>query len=178
MTLSPGMASPSLKAPPEASGRELVAGPTRQLTLATRSASRHLGTRIARALVPGDLVILDGGLGTGKTFLARAILRAAGATVRVSSPTFVLAQEYETPRGAFVHADLYRLLDADARLEMEVARLGLYERRRGGAVVLVEWGSSAVSALGGDPSLVVSLSIAGPTSREAALSGVRADGIV
>jgi|HubBroStandDraft_1064217.scaffolds.fasta_scaffold311908_2 tRNA threonylcarbamoyladenosine biosynthesis protein TsaE len=128
--------------------------------------------------MPGDLVILDGGLGAGKTFLARAILRAAGASARVSSPTFVLVQEYETSKGSFVHADLYRLLDAETSLEAEVARLGLYERRRDGAVVLVEWGSSAISTLGGDPSLVISLSIAGATARAAALSGPRADGIV
>jgi tRNA threonylcarbamoyladenosine biosynthesis protein TsaE len=128
--------------------------------------------------MPGDLVILDGGLGVGKTFLARAILRAAGATARVSSPTFMLVQEYETRKGAFVHADLYRLLDAATSLDVEVARLGLYERRRGGAVVLVEWGSSAISALGGDASLVISLSIAGATARAAAVSGPRADGIV
>jgi tRNA threonylcarbamoyladenosine biosynthesis protein TsaE len=123
-------------------------------------------------------VVLDGGLGAGKTFLARAILRAAGASARVSSPTFVLAQEYETPKGAFVHADLYRLLDAKTSIEVEVARLGLYERRRDGAVVLVEWGSSAISTLGGDPSLVIFLSISGATARAAALSGPRAGGIV
>ena len=84
--------------------------PARRLTLATRRASSRLGAAIARVLEPGDLVILDGGLGVGKTFLVRAILRAAGASARVTSPTFVLAQEYETPKGAFMHADLYRLL--------------------------------------------------------------------
>jgi tRNA threonylcarbamoyladenosine biosynthesis protein TsaE len=129
-------------------------------------------------LEPGDLVILDGGLGVGKTFLARAILRAAGTSARVSSPTFVLVQEYETPNGAFLHADLYRLLDGETSIEVEVARLGLYDRRRDGAVVLVEWGSSAISTLGGDASLVISLSIAGATARAAVLSGPRADGIV
>ena len=123
-------------------------------------------------------MILDGGLGVGKTFLARAILRAVGAGVRVSSPTFVLAQEYETPRGAFVHADLYRLLDVSSSLEMEVERLGLRERRREGAVVLVEWGMPAIAALGGAPSLVVSLAIDGATARVATLSGPRAGGIV
>jgi tRNA threonylcarbamoyladenosine biosynthesis protein TsaE len=133
---------------------------------------------MARVLIAGDLVLLDGDLGAGKTFLARAILSALGVTARVTSPTFVLANEYATPRGAFVHADLYRLLDGGASLEAEVARLGLYERRREGAVVLVEWGAPAVSALGGEPSLVVSLSIEGPTARVATLSGPRSDGIV
>jgi tRNA threonylcarbamoyladenosine biosynthesis protein TsaE len=155
-----------------------VTEPARRLTLETRRASRQLGDRIARVLEPGDLVILDGGLGAGKTFLARAILRSAGAGVRVSSPTFVLAQEYETPKGAFVHADLYRLLDASTRLEVEVERLGLRERRREGAVVLVEWGTPAIAALGGAPSLIVSMAIGGATARVATLSGPRAGGIV
>ena len=152
--------------------------PARRLTLATRRASRRLGAHIARVLEPGDLVILDGGLGVGKTFLARAILRAAGAGARVSSPTFVLVQEYETPKGTFVHADLYRLLDRSTSLETEVGRLGLLERRREGAVVLVEWGTPAISVLGEAPSLVVLLAIGGATSRVATLSGPRAGGIL
>jgi tRNA threonylcarbamoyladenosine biosynthesis protein TsaE len=152
--------------------------PSRQLTLATRAASRRLGVEIARAVRPGDLVILEGGLGAGKTFLARAIVRSAGAKARVNSPTFLLAQEYDTPKGTFVHADMYRLLDRGAGIHAEVARLGLYERRREGAIVLVEWGASALSALGGAPSLVVSLAIVGPTERAATVSGSRADDIV
>jgi tRNA A37 threonylcarbamoyladenosine biosynthesis protein TsaE len=105
-------------------------------------------------------------------------LRSVGADARVGSPTFVLAQEYATPKGLFVHVDLYRLLDARANLETEIARLGLYALRRDGAVLVVEWGTAAVAALGGDPSLVVSLSIEGADARAATLSGARADGIV
>jgi tRNA threonylcarbamoyladenosine biosynthesis protein TsaE len=149
-----------------------------RLALATRRASRRLGAQIARVLEPGDLVILEGGLGAGKTFMARAILRAAGAGARVGSPTFVLVQEYETPKRVFVHADLFRLLDGPTNLEAEVARLGLYERRREGAIVMVEWGTTAIALLGGEPSLVVALSIAGATARAVTLSGPRADGIL
>jgi len=172
------MARPSPKAPPDDEGSERVTELARRLDLATRRASRDLGARVARVLEPGDLVLLDGGLGAGKTFLARAILRSAGAAARISSPTFVLAQEYETPKGPFVHADLYRLLDGAASIDVEVARLGLYERRSEGAVVIVEWGSSAIAALGGDPSLVVSLAIGGASARVATLSGPRAGGIL
>jgi tRNA threonylcarbamoyladenosine biosynthesis protein TsaE len=123
-------------------------------------------------------VVLEGGLGAGKTFLVRAILRAAGAGDRVTSPTFVLAQEYETPKGLFVHADLYRLIGGRVSLAAEVARLGLHDRRREGAVVVAEWGAAGVEALGGEPSLVVTLSIEGSNSRAAALSGPRAGDIV
>jgi len=145
-------------------------------TLRSRRDTRRLGAAIARALEAGDLAILSGDLGAGKTFLVRAIARALGVGGTVTSPTFALVQEYATPRAPLVHADLYRLRGPG--LAAEVARLGLRERRREGAILLVEWGEEAAEALGGEPSLVVSLAIAGERERVAALSGPRADGIV
>ena len=120
--------------------------------LPTRRATTHLGARIAAELRGGDLVVLDGPLGAGKTFLTRAICRALGlpAEERVTSPTFTLVNEYETvPK--IVHADLYRLGGADAVLE-----LGLDEARADGCAVLVEWGRPYAAELGGD-GLVVEL---------------------
>jgi tRNA threonylcarbamoyladenosine biosynthesis protein TsaE len=146
--------------------------------LHTRRDTRRLGVAIARALSPGDLVVLSGDLGAGKTFLVRSIARALGVASAVTSPTFTLVHEYEAERAALIHADLYRLLDRHALLEQEVARLGLRERRREGALVFVEWGQEAIDALGGDPALVVSLAIAGDHGRAAVLSGPRADDIV
>ncbi len=102
--------------------------------------------------------------------------RSLGVDGAVTSPTFALVHEYETKRGPLVHADLYRLRGPD--LAVEVARLGLRERRREGAILLVEWGEDAAEALGGEPSLVVSLAITGERERVATLSGPRADGIV
>jgi tRNA threonylcarbamoyladenosine biosynthesis protein TsaE len=145
-------------------------------TLRTRRDTRRLGAAIARVLEEGDLVILSGDLGAGKTFLVRAIARALGVDGPVTSPTFALVQEYAAPRAPLVHVDLYRLRGPD--LAGEVARLGLRERRREGALVLVEWGEDAADALGGEPSLVVSLALAGEGARVATLSGPRADGIV
>jgi tRNA threonylcarbamoyladenosine biosynthesis protein TsaE len=121
-------------------------------------------------------VILSGDLGAGKTLLVRAIARAFGVGGAVTSPTFALVHEYATPRGRLVHADLYRLRGPD--LVAEVARLGLREQRREGAMLLVEWGEDAADALGGEPSLAVSLAITGERERVATLSGPRADGIV
>jgi tRNA threonylcarbamoyladenosine biosynthesis protein TsaE len=105
-----------------------------------------LATRLALLLGRGDLVVLDGELGAGKTFFARAVLRARGlpASERVTSPTFTLIQEYRlsTP---VAHADLYRLEQpADLR------ELGLRELRDRGALLIVEWGAPWVEPLGGD----------------------------
>jgi tRNA threonylcarbamoyladenosine biosynthesis protein TsaE len=150
-------------------------------TLRTRRDTRLLGKAMARVVSPGDLVLVSGDLGAGKTFLVRAMARALGSTERVTSPTFALVQEYATPAGTgitLVHADLYRLRDSPAGLATEVARLGLRDRRAEGALLVVEWGEEAITALGGDPALIVSLAIAGPHERVATLSGSRARNIV
>lgn len=150
--------------------------------LRSRLDTRRLGAAIAAVLEPGDLALLSGPLGAGKTFLAAAIARALGAQTAVTSPTFTLVHEHDTPRGLLLHADLYRLLDAEPRaqgtLAAEVARLGLRERRAEGAIVLVEWGDDAVETLGGSPSLAVRLDVTGLRGRFAALSGARAGDIV
>jgi tRNA threonylcarbamoyladenosine biosynthesis protein TsaE len=130
------------------------------LTLASRRETTRLGVRIAALLGPGDLVLLAGDLGAGKTFLARAVARALGVPVElaIASPTFTLVQEYETPRGVLLHADLYRLRDDDrAKTDLEIRRLGLAERRGEGAMVVVEWGEGHEKALGGDLGLLVTL---------------------
>jgi tRNA threonylcarbamoyladenosine biosynthesis protein TsaE len=145
-------------------------------TLRTRRDTRLLGAAVARALQPGDLAVLSGDLGAGKTFLVRAVARSLGVKGTIPSPTFALVHEYSTRRAPLVHVDLYRLRGAG--LAAEVARLGLRERRGEGAILFVEWGEDAMAALGGDPALVVSLAITGERERVATLSGSRADGIV
>lgn len=146
--------------------------------LRTRRESTQLGAAIARVLEAGDLVVLAGDLGAGKTFLARAIARGLGVRGAVTSPTFTLVQEYATERALLLHVDLYRLRESKTPLEQEIARLGLRERRGEGAILLVEWGEDAVDALGGDPSLIVRLRITGDTTRAVTLSGPRRAGIV
>jgi tRNA threonylcarbamoyladenosine biosynthesis protein TsaE len=143
--------------------------------LPTRRDTTRLGLRIAKVLCPGDLVLLVGELGAGKTFLARAIARGLGvpASERIASPTFSLVQEYESRIAPVLHADLYRLVDDEAALPKEIARLGLRERRAEGAIVLCEWGDRASGLLGAPAELTVRLSIDG-TGRSASLEGVRA----
>jgi tRNA threonylcarbamoyladenosine biosynthesis protein TsaE len=136
-----------------------------------------LAARVASVLEARDLVILSGDLGAGKTFFVRALARALGVRERVTSPTFALVNEYALPRGGvFAHADVYRLLGADAAtLRHELDRLGLRELRADGAIVAAEWGDDAIGALGGAVSLRVELSIAGSHARTVALSGPTAD---
>jgi tRNA threonylcarbamoyladenosine biosynthesis protein TsaE len=144
---------------------------TETRTLRSRRDTTRLGAAIARVLEAGDLVVLAGDLGAGKTFLARAIARGLGVPEAVTSPTFTLVQEYATKRAPLLHVDLYRLRESKTPLEQEIARLGLRDRRAEGAILLVEWGEDAIDALGGDPSLVVHLAITGDTTRSATLSG-------
>lgn len=105
-----------------------------QLLLADDAATAALGAELAAELRPGDLVILQGDLGAGKSALARAILRnlAGDPDLEVPSPTFALVQPYDTPDGPVLHADLYRLGDP-----REVEELGLLDNPN--AIVLVEW---------------------------------------
>jgi tRNA threonylcarbamoyladenosine biosynthesis protein TsaE len=120
------------------------------IPLESRRATIRLGQRLAAVVAAGDLIILSGELGAGKTFLTRGIARALGlpARIRVVSPTFGLVLEYATqPR--LVHADLYRLTQPH-----EVAELGLLEQRDDGALLIVEWGEPYARVLGGDALLV------------------------
>ena len=110
--------------------------------LADDAATAALGQELAATLRPGDIVVLDGDLGAGKTALARAIIRALSndPTLEVPSPTFALVQPYDTLVGPVLHADLYRLGDP-----REVDELGLVDNPE--AIVLVEWAERAPELL-------------------------------
>jgi tRNA threonylcarbamoyladenosine biosynthesis protein TsaE len=104
-----------------------------RIFLADDAATAALGAELAQRLAPGDLLLLEGGLGAGKTALARAIIRTLSddPQLEIPSPSFALAQPYQTRIGPLLHADLYRLRGA-----REIDELGLFDSD---ATVLVEW---------------------------------------
>ncbi|MDE1906277.1 MAG: tRNA (adenosine(37)-N6)-threonylcarbamoyltransferase complex ATPase subunit type 1 TsaE [Rhodospirillales bacterium] len=106
-----------------------------RLHLKDESETQRLGQKLAAIAQSGDVLLLEGPLGAGKSCLARAFIRAmmGDARLAVPSPTFTLVQSYETPGGAEIfHYDLWRL-DGPAALE----ELGWDEALSG--IVLVEW---------------------------------------
>jgi tRNA threonylcarbamoyladenosine biosynthesis protein TsaE len=140
--------------------------------LPTRRATEALAERLAPLLVAQDLVILDGPLGSGKTFFTRALCRALGLpkSSRVPSPTFTLVHEHET-RPPLSHADLYRL-----STPAQVRELGLDAQRDEGRMLVVEWGKPYIELLGGD-ALIVSLSL-DPRRAEVSATGRRSNAVL
>ena len=95
------------------------------------------GGRIAAKLRRGDVIALTGGLGAGKTTLARAIIAALGHTEEVPSPTFTILETYDALDPPLIHADFYRL-----ESPAEAEELGL-DDYRAGAALIAEWPENA-----------------------------------
>ena len=114
-----------------------------QLSCIGAASTQALAAQVAAALEPGDLLLLDGEMGAGKTTFTQGLARALGVEAAVTSPTFVLVNMYRTTAGFdLAHADVYRL----DRLS-EVVDLALPELLDDGVVVVVEWGPRAAAAL-------------------------------
>ena len=122
------------------------------MILSDEAATEELGRMMARALRPGDVVTLSGGLGVGKTTLARGILRALGHEGEVPSPTFAIVQPYEELDPPVWHVDLYRIEEPD-----EIAELGLDSATD--AALIVEWPERAGPGAWGE-ALQLSLDLA------------------
>lgn len=113
---------------------------TVRLTIADPEAMEALGARLAGLLAAGDLVVLDGPLGAGKTTLTRGLGAALGARGTISSPTFVLAREHPTTSGVpFVHVDAYRLPGARELDDLDLDFAG--------SIVVVEWGAGKLDGV-------------------------------
>ena len=114
------------------------------LALATTSASetQQLAAALAAIAEPGDLLLLAGEMGAGKTAFAQGFALGLGITEQVTSPTFTIVREYSGGRLALHHLDVYRLESLS-----EVADLGLSEMLDEDAVMLVEWGDAVLPAL-------------------------------
>ena len=147
-----------------------AAGGTAPVRLRTESArdTRALGAALARGLRPGDVVLLAGDLGAGKTTLAQGIGAGLGVADHVTSPTFTLVRSYpcdgpgQRPVRTFLHADLYRLEHLG-----EVVDLAIGELVEDDAVAVVEWGDVAEPVLGRD-AISVRLGRGSPTTTSGA----------
>ena len=103
------------------------------MILADEAATRAAGAALAPLLRPGDVILLDGPLGAGKTTLVRGLLEALGHAGEVPSPSFAIVQPYEDLVLPLWHVDLYRIADPS-----EIEELGL-DTMLGEGVLVVEW---------------------------------------
>jgi tRNA threonylcarbamoyladenosine biosynthesis protein TsaE len=121
----------------------------------TRAFAARLATQVQR----GDLLLLHGDLGAGKTTFAQGLAEGLGIAAGVTSPTFTLVQEYRGGRLPLYHFDLYRLGGPD-----EVFDLGFFDYLEQGGVVVVEWPERLGESLP-DERLDITLSAAGEAER-------------
>ena len=105
--------------------------------------TQELASALARLCGPGDLLVLAGEMGAGKTAFAQGFARGLGVRDAVTSPTFTIVREYAGDRLALHHLDVYRLDQI-----REVTELGVAEMLDEDAVMLVEWGDAVLPALG------------------------------
>ncbi|OEJ25497.1 tRNA (adenosine(37)-N6)-threonylcarbamoyltransferase complex ATPase subunit type 1 TsaE [Streptomyces agglomeratus] len=136
---------------------------TAVLTVHTPELMQEFGRRLAAVLRPGDLVLLTGELGAGKTTLTRGLGEGLGVRGAVTSPTFVIARVHPSLTGgpALVHVDAYRLgggLDEMEDLDLDVSLPD--------SVVVVEWGDGKVEELSDDRLHVVIHRAVGDTDDE------------
>ncbi len=131
-----------------------------QLSLITRSPeqTQQLGEAVGRLALPGDVFLLVGQLGTGKTCLTQGIARGLDVTAYASSPTFVIMRELPG-RLTLYHIDLYRLDDI-----REIADLGLDDYLYGRGVCVVEWAEKGLDVLPVEY-LLIEIEHRGPTER-------------
>jgi tRNA threonylcarbamoyladenosine biosynthesis protein TsaE len=132
------------------------------------TALQGLASKVARVLEPGDVVVLSGEVGAGKTTFVRAAALALGVTERVTSPTYQLARGYEGlvdgQRVVVNHMDLYRLEGIESHDALE-----LDDYLESEAVTFIEWAAPALDAIE-DPSLV-HIFHETPTTRSVSLEG-------
>lgn len=120
--------------------------------------TRAAGRRLASLLRPGDVLLLAGELGAGKTAFAAGLAEGLGVAQAVVSPSFVLVRSYPGGFIPLVHADVYRVGSLN-----EVEDLDLFEEARDG-VLIVEWGHAVASAMP-DDHLRIEFEVTGPQER-------------
>ena len=136
------------------------------MKLATVEDMRAFGRELAGVLKAGDLIVLSGPLGAGKTALTQGIGEGLGVVGKVTSPTFVIARVHQGPL-PLVHVDAYRLRDS-GRLDLDDLEI---DEQLDRAVVVVEWGEGVVEALS-DSRLDVTIARHDDESRTVTVTGV------
>ncbi|OKL46063.1 tRNA (adenosine(37)-N6)-threonylcarbamoyltransferase complex ATPase subunit type 1 TsaE [Boudabousia marimammalium] len=107
--------------------------------------TRAIGQALAKLVRPGDLIMLSGDLGAGKTTFTQGLGEGMGVRGRVSSPTFIIAREHPNPNGpVLIHADAYRITDLD---DLETLDL---DSTLSEAVTVIEWGEGKTEGLSPD----------------------------
>ena len=115
----------------------------RSFVTSSRDETIALGEKIGRALRPGDVLVLTGDLGAGKTQLTKGLAAGMGVSDDVTSPTFTIEMVYEGSEMPLYHFDLYRLDDAD-----QLEDTGIFDVLGADGVCAVEWGEQFSEELG------------------------------
>lgn len=131
------------------------------IEVASAVETKAVAATLARFVVPGDVILLVGELGAGKTTFAAGMLHALGVRGPVLSPTFALVREYPTVRPPVAHLDVYRLDHA-----RELYGIGVEEYLDGDWVVLIEWGDRVADLLPADRLVVELVPIASSSAGE------------
>ena len=108
------------------------------ITTHSAEETRALGAKLASQLQRGDVVLLRGGLGAGKSEFARGVARGLGIQGPVPSPSFTILNMYDEGRIPLYHFDWYRIHDSD-----EIGEMGFEEQIGGDGIALIEWGEQA-----------------------------------
>ena len=132
----------------------------------TREELEQWGLRFGESAQPPLCVAIRGDLGAGKTTLVRAICRGYGVRTEVTSPTFALVHEYESPRSVVYHLDLYRL-----EREADLTNIGWFDIIAAHALVLVEWADRAGGLIPADHVPIELEHLAGDPDRRLLLAG-------
>jgi tRNA threonylcarbamoyladenosine biosynthesis protein TsaE len=98
-----------------------------------------LGEELGRELLNGDVVILCGNLGSGKTTFTKGIAKSLGIPNEIISPTFTILREYHAPHCSLVHIDMYRIESED-----ELENVGIDEIFEGNSIVVIEWNKKSI----------------------------------
>ena len=124
----------------------LVAPPPVTASSDSPGRTRAIGAALAAHLQPGDVVLLSGELGAGKTVLVQGIAAGLGVVEPATSPTFALVHEHHGPDLRLLHADAWRLSSPAEAVDLALAE----EVGDGHTALVVEWGERAAAALPGD----------------------------